>query len=65
MLRIPELMGKYRMNQKELAQKTGIRPSTISAYYRDEWTSIKKEHLKIFAQVFNCSVRDLFEEEER
>ncbi|MFC4075243.1 helix-turn-helix domain-containing protein [Salinithrix halophila] len=61
MLRIHILMAEKRMTQKELADKTGIRANTISSYFNDSWKTVKREHLKAFSKVFDCSIRDLWE----
>ncbi|WP_380163311.1 helix-turn-helix domain-containing protein [Kroppenstedtia sanguinis] len=62
LLRVSELAGKYRMTKKDLAEKSGIRYNTILDYYKDDWVSVKRDHLKSLARVFDCSVQDLFDE---
>lgn len=54
-------LAKNRMTQKELAEKTGIRLPTISAYCNDNFKHIVKEHLDTFCKEFNCNVNDLVE----
>lgn len=57
-------LAEFRMTQKELSEKTGIRQPTISAYCTDTNKHIVKEHLDIFCKLFNCTVKDLVEYEE-
>lgn len=54
-------MAEKRLSQRELAQLTGIRQATISAYCNDTFVMIPKEHLDIFCKFFNCKVEDLIE----
>lgn len=56
-------LAEARMTQKELAERTGIRPPTISAYCNDTFKHIVKEHLDMFCNIFGCSVGDLVEYE--
>lgn len=54
-------LAEFRMTQKELAEKTGIRQPTISAYCNDTNKHIVKEHLDVFCKLFKCNVKDLIE----
>jgi putative transcriptional regulator len=60
-LRVSDLLGKYKMTQKELSDKTGIRPATISAYYNETAKHIVLEHIDKLCEAFNCDVTDLLE----
>ena len=60
-IKISDLLGKYKMSQKEIAELTGIRPATISAYYHETIIEIKVAHLDSFCKAFNCSIPDLLE----
>lgn len=54
-------MAERKINMKELAQATGIRPATISNYYYDNYKHVTKEHLEALCKYFNCSISDLIE----
>ena len=54
-------MAERRIKQKELAELTGIRQASISAYCTDTFKMIPKEHIDILCKFFNCSVNDLIE----
>lgn len=54
-------LAEYRMTQKELSEKTGIRQPTISAYCNDTWKTISKINLDILCDFFDCSIEDLIE----
>jgi putative transcriptional regulator len=59
--RISELLGKHKMTQKDLAEKTGIRPATVSALYHDKIKRLEVEHIESLCRVFNCQPGDLME----
>ena len=54
-------LAEFRMTQKELSEKTGIRQPTISAYCNDSNKHRVKENRDIFCELFNCNVEDLIE----
>lgn len=54
-------LAEFRMTQKELSEKTGIRQPTISAYCNDTNKHIVKEHLDIFCKLFNCKLDEIIE----
>lgn len=54
-------MAERKLSQRELAQLTGIRQPTISAYCNNTFVMIPKEHLDILCKYFNCRVEDLVE----
>ncbi|XID90466.1 helix-turn-helix domain-containing protein [Paenibacillaceae bacterium WGS1546] len=60
-IKVSDMLGKYKMTQKELSEKTGIRPATLSAYYRETIKEIGKEHLNALCRVFNCQPGDILE----
>lgn len=60
-IKISDLLGRYKMTQKELAQKTGIRPATISALYHEETKRIEIEHIDKLCSALNCQPGDLLE----
>jgi putative transcriptional regulator len=60
-LRVAELMGKNRLNQKQLSEMTGIRPNTISAMWRGEAKRIELEQIDKLCKALNCTPGELFE----
>ncbi|MDU1096421.1 MAG: helix-turn-helix transcriptional regulator [Clostridium sp.] len=54
-------LAEFKMNQKELSEKTGISKNTIGAYCNETNKHIVKEHLDIFCKLFDCKVEDIVE----
>lgn len=54
-LRIDELLKEHNMNQKELCQHTGLRPTTVSEMVRGIRTSINLKHLEKVMNAFNIN----------
>ena len=55
-VKIREILKEKGMTQKDLAEKTGIAPTTISFICRDATTTLNKEHLARIAEVLG--IRD-------
>ena len=60
-IHVSELLGRYKMTQKDLSEKTGIRPGTISALYHETIKRLEIEHLEKLCAALNCQPGDLFE----
>jgi putative transcriptional regulator len=60
-IKVSEFLGKHKMTQKDLADKTEIRPATISALYHETIKRIDIEHIEKLCDVFNCTPGDLIE----
>jgi len=60
-IKVSEFLGKYKMTQKDLAERTGIRPATISALYHETIRRIDVEHIEKLCDVFNCTPGELIE----
>ncbi len=60
-LKLSDLLGKHKMTQKALAEKTGIRPGTVSKMYYEEIKRIDIMHLDSICKLFNCQLSDLIE----
>ena len=60
-IHISELLGRHKMTQKDLSEKTGIRPGTISALYHETIKRLEIEHLEKLCTALNCQPGDLFE----
>lgn len=58
---LSRLLGERRMTQKELAQKTGIRPTTISEIYNEFVERVNLEHLDKICKALDCKLSDLME----
>ncbi|MDY3031135.1 MAG: helix-turn-helix transcriptional regulator [Clostridia bacterium] len=58
---LPELLGRRRMTQQQLAQETGIRPSTISNIYNDMCIRINIDYIDKICEVLDCRIDELFE----
>lgn len=60
-IKLSELLGKHKMNQKTLAKSTGIRAATISKMYYEETKRIEISQLNSICKVFDCPISDLLE----
>lgn len=60
-IKLSDLLGKYKMTQKSLAEATHIRPATISKMYYEETKRVDIKQLNSICQVFNCEISDLLE----
>ena len=60
-IKVSDVLGKRKMTQRELSDRAGIRPATVSMYYRETIKEIGKEHLDSLCKVFNCQPGDLLE----
>ena len=60
-IKISDLLGKHKMNQKTLANLTKIRPATISKMYYEETKRIDINQLNSLCKAFNCEISDLLE----
>ena len=60
-IKLSELLGKHKMNQKALSIITGIRPATVSKMYYEEVKRIEIAQIDSICKAFNCSISDLLE----
>lgn len=60
-IKLSELMGREKMNQKTLAKLTGIRPATISNMYCEDTKRIEIDQINSLCKVFHCTVGELLE----
>ncbi len=60
-IKLSELLGKHKMNQKTLSYLTNIRPATISKMYYEETKRIDIKQLDSLCRVFNCEISELLE----
>ncbi len=57
--RLSAMLGERRWTQKDLARKTGIRPTTIGEIYHEIATQIKFTHLVRICDALECEISDL------
>ena len=60
-IKISDLLGKHKMNQKTLSKITKIRPNTISKMYYEEIKRIDIKHIDSLCKAFDCEISELFE----
>ena len=60
-IKLSDLLGKHKMNQKTLSKLTNIRPATISKMYYEEVKRIDVRHINNICKAFDCEISDLFE----
>ncbi len=52
-------LGERRMNQAELARKTGIRPNTINEMYHELVDRVSLEQLDLICEALHCELNEL------
>ena len=60
-IKLSDLLGKHKMNQKTLSKLTNIRPATISHMYYEEIKRIDIQHLNNICKAFDCEISALLE----
>ncbi|MFB5192939.1 helix-turn-helix domain-containing protein [Alicyclobacillus fastidiosus] len=60
-IKVSELMGRHRINQKRLSEITGIRPNTVSALWHGTAKRIDFEQMDKLCEALDCQPSDLFE----
>lgn len=60
-IKVSDMLGKYKMTQKDLSMKTGIRPATISALYHETIRRLEIDHLDKLCAALSCQPGDLLE----
>lgn len=55
------LLAIHDMTQKELAEKTGVRPETISNIINNKIRQIPVDALNAICDLFDCQPSDVFE----
>lgn len=58
---LSKLLGERRMTQVDLARRTGIRPSTINAYFHEYVERMNKSDIDKMCKVLGCRIDDLLE----
>ena len=60
-IKLSDLLGKHKMNQKTLSKLTNIRPATISKMYYEEIKRLDVQQLNDICSVFHCEISELIE----
>lgn len=60
-IKVAEMMGKHRLNQKTLSKLTGIRPNTISALWHGTAKRLDMDQLDVLCKALNCQPGELLE----
>ena len=60
-IKLSDLLGKHKMNQRCLSRLTNIRPATISKMYYEETKRITIEQIDSICKALDCEVSELFE----
>lgn len=60
-INLPVLLAKKRMSQKDLSDKTQIRPATISGLYNETSKEISFKNIILICNALDCSLSDLLE----
>jgi putative transcriptional regulator len=60
-IKVAEMMGKHKLNQKAVSDMTGIRPNTVSMLWHGTLKRLDMEQLDGLCKAFNCQPGDLLE----
>ena len=60
-IKAAEIMGRRKMNRKDLADATGIRPATIGMLWKGKTQRLDIDHLNALCRVLECQPGDLLE----
>lgn len=60
-IKLSELLGKHKMNQRALSLLTNIRPATVSKMYYEETKRIDIKQIDSICKALDCEVSELFE----
>ncbi|WP_432401576.1 helix-turn-helix domain-containing protein [Wukongibacter sp. M2B1] len=60
-IKVSELLGKHKMTRKALAEKTGIRPATVSTLYDETIKRLSVDMLNELCKAFDCKIEDILE----
>jgi DNA-binding Xre family transcriptional regulator len=59
--KLRQLMDAEGLNQSQLADATGLSPTTVGKLYRNQFERIDKATLLVLCKFFNKNIGDLFE----
>lgn len=64
-INLPKLLFKRKMNQAELAKRSGVRPATINAYYHGYVERMNKKDINKICNVLDCKIEELLEHKKK
>ena len=56
-IHLSRLLGEKRWTQKDLADATGIRPSTINEWYHELVPRLNVDHIDKICEALDCTIR--------
>ena len=62
-IHLSRLLGERRWTQRDLARKTGIRPTTISEIYNELVERVNLDHLDRICEALDCDLSELITRE--
>lgn len=60
-IKVSDLLGKHKMNRRQLAEAANIRPNTVGALYDETIKRLDKDMLNRLCKVFDCQISDILE----
>ena len=60
-IKLSDLLGQRKMNQRAISRLTNIRPATISKMYYEETKRIDISQIDSLCKALDCEVSELFE----
>jgi putative transcriptional regulator len=60
-INIDKLLKRYKLEQKDLAESTGINKNTINKYFNNKFENINRTHIDLICKYFKCTPNDIFE----
>lgn len=60
-MRLHILIAEHELNQKDLANATGIRYATINSYANNTFKHIVRKHVNTLCTYFDCEIYDLIQ----
>ena len=60
-IKLSDLLGKHKMNQKTLSRLANIRPATVSKMYYEETKRIEISQINNICKALDCEVSELLE----
>ncbi|WP_009631574.1 helix-turn-helix domain-containing protein [Synechocystis sp. PCC 7509] len=59
--KLKQVMDEQGLNQSQLADATGLSPTTVGKLYRNQFERIDKDTLMVLCKFFRKGIGDLFE----
>lgn len=60
-MKLDTLLKKYKINQTQITEDTGINKNTISKYCNNTFEKIDKNHIDLLCKYFQCTPNDLIQ----